>query len=344
MEFLAGSFKVGRLFDIDIRVHILFVVWAAFRLFQDPTLMGLTFLLMIYGIVLAHEYGHCFGARSVGGEAHVILLWPLGGIAYPRSPMRPWNQFVSVAAGPAVNVLFCILSAIAMFILGGGVGVHFAWGFLPFVVPQPTMEISLQTYRVLLYIALFYQLNLVIFAFNMLPVFPMDGGQILRAVLWPWLGLQRATVLACQIGIGGAVVFGVMAVRNNEMFMMFLALFIGYGCVKQLQYARYGMLVEDDRFSYDNMNYGRRENFWQRAWKRRPKLPKRDLPSDNPNPGAWQARQEERAKEEAELDRILRKVKDEGLHSLSYIEQQKLKNATRQRQQEERDFDRRNNL
>ena len=112
MDFLNASFKVGRLFDINVRVHILFVIWIAFRLISGGGnwTEHAMFLGMLFGIVLLHEFGHCFGARSVGGDAENILMWPLGGLAYAHAPMTPWAQFVTVASGPAVNAGFCLLS------------------------------------------------------------------------------------------------------------------------------------------------------------------------------------------------------------------------------------------
>ena len=114
MDFLNGSFRVGRLFGITIRVHILFVIWIAWRLIAsgDGWQFHAAFLGMLFGIVLLHEFGHCFGARSVGGFAENILMWPLGGLAYAHAPMTPWAQFVTVASGPLVNVGFCVLAGV----------------------------------------------------------------------------------------------------------------------------------------------------------------------------------------------------------------------------------------
>jgi len=68
-------------------------------------LMGLLFFS-----VLLHEFGHCFAARSVDGEANEVLLWPLGGLAKCELPHSAWAHFVTAAGGPAVNVLLCGIS------------------------------------------------------------------------------------------------------------------------------------------------------------------------------------------------------------------------------------------
>ena len=332
MNFLNGSIKVGRLFEIDVRVHFLLLIWTAYRLIQDPSVFTGIFLGLLYLIVLIHEYGHCFGARAVGGDAQVILMWPLGGIAYPWAPMRPWPQFVTVAAGPLVNVLFCLISGIIMAVVGGGFTLNWL-NPMHFAIPAggPVW---------VFYLAIFYRVNIILLAFNMLPIYPLDGGQIFRAILWPFIGLQRATILACQVGIGGAIVFGVFGIQHGEYFLVFIALFVGMGCYQSLQAAKFGVLREDDGYMPPP-----RGNLWQRMFKLKPK--RRSVtptPTPNPNPGGWEQKQVARSRAEAEIDRILKKVKEHGLASLSYVEQQQLKKATEQRRNEDRDFDRRTNL
>jgi hypothetical protein len=83
MNFLNASFQIGRLFDINIRIHILFLIYIAWRLLGAGSgfLLAAIFMAVLFTIVLIHEFGHCFGARSVGGDARDILMWPLGGLA-----------------------------------------------------------------------------------------------------------------------------------------------------------------------------------------------------------------------------------------------------------------------
>ncbi|MCH8808184.1 MAG: hypothetical protein IH986_19140, partial [Planctomycetes bacterium] len=201
MNLLGASFRIGSLFGVNIRIHILFVIWIAFQLFSDPNNWRGTglFMAMLFGIILVHEFGHCFGARSVGGDARDIMLWPLGGLAFAQAPMRPWPQFVTVACGPLVNVVFCLISAVALFV-GGGDYVSFHWHPLHGVGlhgPFPSW---------VYYVSVFYHVNYLLLAFNLLPIYPLDGGQLFQAIIWPFVGLQRATLLAvdAQMGVEGA--------------------------------------------------------------------------------------------------------------------------------------------
>src|SRR5262245_20148016 len=117
------SFPIGRLFGITIRIHILFPVVAlglVLRVaFQKDVIPG-TWIdaAMLVGLlffsVLLHEFGHCFGARLVDGDAQEVLLWPLGGLAAVDVPHTARANFITTAMGPAVNLLLCIISTVLL--------------------------------------------------------------------------------------------------------------------------------------------------------------------------------------------------------------------------------------
>src|SRR5438876_552135 len=111
---LSWSLPLGRLFGILIRVHILFpfvalglVLRAAATETNPPGtwLIATGVVALLFLSVLLHEFGHCFGARLVDGDAHEILMWPLGGLAYVEVPHTARANFIMVAAGPLVNAL-----------------------------------------------------------------------------------------------------------------------------------------------------------------------------------------------------------------------------------------------
>ncbi|MBK8913962.1 MAG: hypothetical protein IPM64_05035 [Phycisphaerales bacterium] len=315
MDFLNSAVPIGRWFDVTVRIHVLFILYAGFRLFgagaewRDEAI----FITMLFGVVLLHEFGHCFGARSVGGRAHDILLWPLGGLAFAEAPMTPWAQFVTVAAGPLVNVVLAAGTAALLFATTGDFSPRF---FIPFSMMWywPGSDSEWQ-----LYAGMFLRINLLLFWFNMLPVFPMDGGQLLRAILWKPMGLRSATMLSAQVGIVGGAAFIVYGVMNQFFMLIILGLFGASSAWQQYVAARHGHIQED--FGYASRVRG--PTLRQRAggW-----LGRREAPSGpvNPNPGGWERRAAEQAEFSAEVDRILRKVHEHGIASLSYIERQKL--------------------
>lgn len=327
MDFLGGSFRIGRLFGVDIRIHILFVIWIGFRLFQagGDLRWEAWFMGLLFGIVLVHEFGHCFGARSVGGDARTIMLWPLGGLAYAHAPMTPWAQFVTVACGPLVNVVFCIVSGA---VLIGTAGTIHVLELSPF--GSVNFRYLLGAGEWAYYLALFYSVNYFLLALNLLPIYPLDGGQLFQCLLWPFVGLHRAMEIACKVGIVGCVLFGLWGLSGNGAGMLiFIAIFGGMTCYQRLQQLKYGMIVDERIRSAPAQRYNVRGGWFARLFKRKPRAPAG--PSVNPNPGGWEAKLEARRAEEHELDRILEKVHREGIGSLSYIERQKLERASRER-------------
>ena len=92
------------------------LVFVAFNLLfaNGPLGIGIgnaiTSSLILFVIVLLHEFGHCFAARHVGGRGDHILLWPLGGLAYVDAPKRPGPTFFTAFGGPFVNIVICALT------------------------------------------------------------------------------------------------------------------------------------------------------------------------------------------------------------------------------------------
>lgn len=339
MDFLSGSVRIARIAGINVRVHVLYLLWMAFQLLsaRDEWKFELAFMGMLFGIVLIHEFGHCIGARMVGGDAENILMWPLGGLAYAHAPMRPWPQFVTIACGPLVNVIFCAVSAAVLIY---ATGTRSVVSLNPFHAYHS--ELMFEMWQ--LYVGIFYSVNLMLLAFNLLPIFPFDGGQLLRSIIWPKFGLRGATIFAAKVGIGGCVLlaaWGVYQLQQGGGFMLILiALFGGQVCFQHLMAAEHGMLVED--LTGAQMQRPRRKpGFLARLFQSRRGVPPVPHPRpsappvDNPNPGGWERKVAEEQRLDDEVDRILRKVKAEGLRSLSYIERQTLEYATRKRRDEE---------
>lgn len=124
---MSWALTVFRAFGIPVRVHLLFIV-VTLGLFirqmiskDNPIWWGDALLfttLLPFVVILLHEFGHCFGARHVDGDAKEILMWPLGGLASLDVPHTPRANFIATAAGPAVNVAICVACAAAL-ALGG---------------------------------------------------------------------------------------------------------------------------------------------------------------------------------------------------------------------------------
>src|ERR1700733_6882186 len=120
---LFGSVPLFTVFGIRVRAHASLVLYAILILAIPST--GFWWqdrvenVVLVFCIVLLHEFGHCFAARWLGGYADEILMHPLGGFAMAHPPRHPWPTFLTVAAGPGVNVLICLVTG-AILWLGGG--------------------------------------------------------------------------------------------------------------------------------------------------------------------------------------------------------------------------------
>jgi len=120
---MSWSIPVFRAFGIQVKVHLLFFIFTIGMFLRQVGMKGnpiwwvdvfLFTVVALFLSVLLHEFGHCFGARHVGGDAKEVLIWPLGGLAYVDVPHNARAHFITVVAGPGVNVAICLVCAIAM--------------------------------------------------------------------------------------------------------------------------------------------------------------------------------------------------------------------------------------
>jgi Zn-dependent protease len=209
---MRGAFPLFRLAGIQVYLHFTWFIIAALevgqfaRRYQAP-LWGLFEYLALFAIVLLHEFGHAFACRQVGGQADRIVLWPLGGIAFVRPPPRPGAYLWSIAAGPLVNVvLFPFLSVVAF------AGASLEWKF-----DYPDL------YQ---FVFALWIMNASLLFFNLLPVYPLDGGQIVRGLLWFRLGPIRSLKVASVIGFVGAIAFAGWALLARSIWLGILAFFV----------------------------------------------------------------------------------------------------------------------
>ncbi len=190
------SIPVGRLFGIEIRIHLTFFfllvfVWGT-QTTQDTNaaMRGLGLVAIVFGSVVLHELGHALVARGAGIPAKGIILLPIGGItildeahAIPDAASG-WKRDIRIAvAGPLVNLCIAGVSAFAL------------------VTAIPGFSL---TARPLLHSGALLRsivwANLYLGLFNLLPAYPMDGGRVLRALFSRQMDLVRATQRAVRIG------------------------------------------------------------------------------------------------------------------------------------------------
>jgi Zn-dependent protease len=229
----SGSFPLFRFSGIQVYLHWSWFVIAVIELqFRRNNYTSMAWnvaeYVALFCIVLLHEFGHSLACRQTGGKADQIILWPLGGIAFVRPPARPGAELWSIAAGPLVNVLLVP-------VLWGLIWarVHLGWG------------IEYPDYRQ--FLSDLFRINFVLLVFNLLPVYPLDGGQILRSLLWYAFGRARSLQIASIIGAVG-VVAGVGAlllfVPGWRIMTLFMAFFLGQQCLVGFRHARLLLQLE----------------------------------------------------------------------------------------------------
>jgi Zn-dependent protease/predicted RNA-binding Zn-ribbon protein involved in translation (DUF1610 family) len=221
-----GSIRIFRLFGIDVYLHWLWFLAAIYEISYGSGryhsfIWCVLEYLSLFGIVLIHEFGHALACRSVGGRADQIVLWLLGGVAYVDPPMRPGAVLWSIAAGPLVNVvLFPILSGVVMLANAQ------QWA----VTAQDLNE----------YVNTVWYINVILLAFNLMPIYPLDGGKILWALLWFVVGRARSLMIASTLGFATVVVAGVFAFKyfTSNPWLILIAVFALMQCWSGLQQAR----------------------------------------------------------------------------------------------------------
>jgi Zn-dependent protease len=204
-----GTIRLFRFAGIDVFLHFTWFIIAAFfisgyiRKYESP-IWGVLEYVALFIIVLIHEFGHALACRQVGGIANQIVLWPLGGIAFVNPPRRAGAYLWSIAAGPLVNV---ILLPVLWF-------------------ASTTAQASMPGSDVAIFFRHLNLLNEILLIFNLLPVFPLDGGQIVRGLLWFPFGEFRSLQIASVIGLVGGAILGIVGLMAGSVWWAILAFFL----------------------------------------------------------------------------------------------------------------------
>lgn len=188
------SFKIGKLFGIPLYIHTTFFLLPAWVLLSNRGIGSFEALILMVGLVgvfacvVLHELGHALMARYFGIGTESITLYPIGGVARLRSMSeKPFEEICIALAGPAVTLAIVVLLTPLIF-------VDALLGAAP-ELQGPGLVAGLS-----LVVRIVWLSNLLLFGFNLLPCFPMDGGRVFRAVLAHWKGQLRATEIAVRIG------------------------------------------------------------------------------------------------------------------------------------------------
>lgn len=240
---MGSTFRIGKIKGIDIEVNISWFIIFILIMYSLATgylpetypdlasvfnwIVGAAIGVMFFFSVLLHELAHSLISQKLGISVTRISLYIFGGAAQiEKNPDEPLKEIKIAIAGPAMSILlaFVFLAISEIFIR----------------IPDLSM-ISIP-FRYM------FSTNLLLAVFNLIPAFPLDGGRILRAILWKWKGdLKKSTKIASQIGKGFGyllILAGFFLIMNGFLFNGIWFAFIGWLLI-QMSQSEYRSLVTD---------------------------------------------------------------------------------------------------
>jgi Zn-dependent protease len=202
-----SGIRIGRIFGIDIAIHVSWFIILAFFAFSlatgffpaayrwDPAaywIVAVIASLLLFVSVLAHELGHSLVARSQGIPVKNITLFILGGVSsIEKDPASPGREAVLAGVGPLVSLVIGLVTLALSRVLAG-----------------PEYLVA-----VLFYLGI---ANISLAIFNMLPGLPMDGGRVLRAALW-WRSKDYVKATRIAAVVSRIMGYGLMALGVYEL-------------------------------------------------------------------------------------------------------------------------------
>ena len=220
------------IFNFQVRVHPAFFIFPLLlgsRYMQIPDINPGIALLVVAAVffvsILVHELGHTFAFRYYGIHSRIVLYW-MGGLAIPDSgnvwsrpsngSLNPHQQIVVSLAGPVAGLLLAGLLMAVTYAMGGRI-VPGWYGVLPSfqaVLPEPFVF----GHPVWLFMEVGIFANVFLNLLNLVPVYPLDGGQIARQIFIikdPWKGVRNSIIVS--VGVAGLI--ALLSLMNGDRFL-----------------------------------------------------------------------------------------------------------------------------
>jgi Zn-dependent protease len=312
---LASGKTIGRVLGIEVKISYLLLVLVGFMGFNTLISQGMGSALtsiIVYAalafFVFLHELGHSLAAMKDGVGVQSIWLHPLGGVAMLSGGIPgPASEIFIALAGPFVSLLLAALFYLFLNVLGISSAIIYQ----------------------------FFTLNMFLALFNFLPIFPLDGGRVLTAILVMKMGIDRGVERACQIakiGIFGLGIFGMVMLFSGDpggINLVLIAVMLHFMGGQEMQARAY---ASSYAYGYNSSSMSSAYNVFGGY--------SQTANNYNSQPGFfsklinnWKAKKQRKLKEKQtanreEVDKILRKVNEEGIGSLTDEERQTLNNAS----------------
>ena len=292
---MGRSFLICRIKGVPFRLHwayfllVLYFLWAPLldiRAEPEWFLHSLIDLLLLSGAILCHELAHMAAARAHGVRVNAIVLWALGGLTeLSEKPPTPRADVLISLAGPACTLALAGIGY-ALSSQPGWLGAH---------------------------MSTFAYWNAFLFVLNLIPAYPLDGGQALRAVLQSKMGEARGDLLTARIGIAASVGIALFGIIRRSPFLLIIGFTAGLFSFDLLRRNRFA------GYSPQGSAAGSKD---VRVWR----LPKKQLDAE-----IDRKRAADRADEEVrrKVDGLLKRISEEGIESLGDKDRAFLEAASR---------------
>ncbi|MHB9112302.1 MAG: site-2 protease family protein [Thermoleophilia bacterium] len=228
------SFKVGRVFGIELRIHITFfliIVYAAFIwgsvYGKGPAgaIYGAFMIAILFICVVIHELCHSRMAQHYGGEVDSITLLPIGGVSMLKNmPEDPKKELRVSLVGPLSNLVIAAILFPFLYLVPNTIDGTFG----AFRNADVLISISVQGF-----ISYLFLINVLLALFNLLPAFPLDGGRVLRSILAQYMPYMKATRVAVTTGQVFAFILGIAGVMTGAWIWLIIAIFIYFGAEQE---------------------------------------------------------------------------------------------------------------
>ena len=331
LRLLMRSFRIGVFFGVEVRMYwtaailmpLLFWSWFApvAETWGEELTLATIATVLLFVIIWSHEMGHIACGWRYRIRTDLITLSPLGGVAHMNAPATTPHAELGIAlAGPAVHLVWlAVFWPLKLWLPYGLCGIEGWWDPIHF-----TVWFLVTT-------------NVGLLLFNLLPIFPLDGGRSLRALLSMRWHPNRATMWATTIGFvgGGLLILSGLFRRSYESFIpICIGISCISACVNERRVARHALIYDESL----------RRELWEGdpdAWKRASASISHDLTRRRPGFFVrWRmqraARRAAAAREadaalNREVDEILERVHKVGMTGLSNREKAVLKQAANRR-------------
>jgi len=221
---LGRSLFIFRISGVPVQLHwtypllVLYFTWGPLldvRTHPQAFLQALITVALLSGAILCHELAHMAAARKVGVRVKSIVLWSLGGLTeLADRPATPRGQVIISLAGPACTLALA--------------GIGHALSGLPGAFGEQMADFA------------FY--NFWMFCFNLIPAYPLDGGQALQAILHGKMGEARADLMTARVGIGASICIAVAGIITGERLLLVIGILTGiyaFDLLRRNQFAGY---------------------------------------------------------------------------------------------------------